>query len=126
MYFSRVFAPTIDARTPIRALNMFPLALFTVDAATGEANTTPRDAAAIVDTSTWHRMTVYVAKSTRLTSVSDSASKAANARFPSAVRPAGVGSTSTSSVSATTAKKGLENPGRLPIETLDTAMENPF
>ena len=126
MYFSRVFAPTIDARTPIRALSMFPLALFTMDAAKGEANTTPRDAAAIVDASTWPRMTVYVAKPTRLTSVSDSASKVASARFPSAVRSVGVGSRSTSSVSATTAKKGLENPGRLPMETLDTTMGNPF
>lgn len=61
MYFSRVFAPTIDARTPIRALSMFPLALFMMDAAKGEANTTPRDVAAIVDASTWPRMTVYVA-----------------------------------------------------------------
>jgi len=61
MYFSRVFAPTIDARTPIRVLGMFPLALFTMDAAKGEANTTPRDAAAIVGASIWPRMTVYVA-----------------------------------------------------------------
>ena len=121
-----MLAPTIDARTLIRALSVFPLALFTMDAAKGEANTTPRDVAAIVDASTWPRRTMYVAKPMRLTRVSDSVSKAASARFPSAVRPAGVGSRSTSSVSATTAKKGLENPRRLPIETLDTTMENPF
>lgn len=126
MYFSRVLAPTIDARTPIRALSVFPLALFTMDAAKGEANTTPRDVAVIVDASTWPRRIMYVAKHTRLIKVSDSDSKAAGARFPSAVRSAGVGSRSTSTVSATTAKKRLENPRRLPIETLDTTMENPF
>jgi len=52
MYFRRVLAPTIDARPLIRAMSVFPLALFTMDEAKEAANTTPRDAAAIVDAST--------------------------------------------------------------------------